>query len=97
MSILPRIQKPAPSFQCEALMPNEQFQIINKKDFIGNYLILFFYPFDFTFVCPTEIILFNERYKEFESINTKILAISCDSKFAVSRLKNIYIKLFYYF
>ena len=47
----------------------------------GKYLVLFFYPLDFTFVCPTEIISFSDRYEEFRSLNTEVLAVSVDSPY----------------
>jgi alkyl hydroperoxide reductase subunit AhpC len=52
------------------------------KDYQGKWLVLFFYPLDFTFVCPTEIIEFSERSKEFEAINTNVVGVSVDSKFS---------------
>ena len=53
------------------------------RKFLGQYVVLFFYPLDFTFVCPTEIIAFSEAQKEFsESLNCKIIAASCDSNFS---------------
>jgi alkyl hydroperoxide reductase subunit AhpC len=49
---------------------------------IGKYLVLFFYPLDFTFVCPTEIIAFSERVKEFREIGCEVVAASCDSEYS---------------
>ena len=48
----------------------------------GKYVVLFFYPLDFTFVCPTEITAFSDRYSEFSSINTEVLGVSVDSQFS---------------
>jgi peroxiredoxin 2/4 len=48
----------------------------------GKYVVLFFYPLDFTFVCPTEIIAFSDRMPEFKTLNTEVLAVSVDSKFS---------------
>ncbi|KAI4350744.1 hypothetical protein L6164_005165 [Bauhinia variegata] len=51
----------------------------NCQEYIGKkYVILFFYPLDFTFVCPTEITAFSDRYAEFEALNTEILGVSVD-------------------
>ena len=50
--------------------------------FSGKYLVLFFYPLDFTFVCPTEIIAFSDRAQEFRAINCEVLACSVDSHFS---------------
>ena len=48
----------------------------------GKYVVLFFYPLDFTFVCPTEITAFSDRYSDFSSKNTEVLGISVDSQFS---------------
>ncbi|KAF8686623.1 hypothetical protein HU200_043450 [Digitaria exilis] len=56
---------------------------VKLSDYIGKkYVILFFYPLDFTFVCPTEITAFSDRYEEFEKLNTEILGVSIDSVFS---------------
>uniref|UniRef100_A0A8I6WT71 2-Cys peroxiredoxin BAS1, chloroplastic n=1 Tax=Hordeum vulgare subsp. vulgare TaxID=112509 RepID=A0A8I6WT71_HORVV len=56
---------------------------VKLSDYIGKkYVILFFYPLDFTFVCPTEITAFSDRHEEFEKINTEILGVSVDSVFS---------------
>merc|ERR1719305_1660363 len=55
---------------------------ISLDDYKGKYVVLFFYPLDFTFVCPTEIIAFNDRAGEFEAINTAVIACSTDSQFS---------------
>lgn len=53
------------------------------SEYIGKkYVILFFYPLDFTFVCPTEITAFSDRYEEFEKLNTEVLGVSVDSVFS---------------
>eukprot|EP00116_Pleurobrachia_bachei_P015616 sb/3475878/ len=64
-----RISKPAPDFTAAAVVKGK-FEDITLSSFKGKYVVLFFYPLDFTFVCPTEIIAFNDRNKEFEAINT---------------------------
>jgi peroxiredoxin (alkyl hydroperoxide reductase subunit C) len=73
--------KPAPNFKTWALMPNSTFKEISLTDYRGKYVLLFFYPFDFTFVCPTEIIAFSDAMPEFEKLNVQILACSVDSHF----------------
>jgi len=75
-----QISKPAPSFEGLAVI-NGEFKEISLKDFKNKYLVLLFYPLDFTFVCPTEIIAFSDRIQEFRNINTEIVAISVDSQF----------------
>jgi len=75
-----KVQKPAPSFSADAVV-NGQFKSVSLDDYKGKYLVVFFYPMDFTFVCPTEIIAFSDRSDEFRSIDCEVLAISVDSKF----------------
>ena len=68
----------APKFKGTAVIKG-QFKEISLDDYKGKYVVLFFYPLDFTFVCPTEIIAFNDRAEEFEAINTAVIACSTDS------------------
>ncbi|KAF8786003.1 peroxiredoxin 1-like [Argiope bruennichi] len=75
------VSKPAPDFKATAVV-NGSFKDISLQDFKGKYLVLFFYPLDFTFVCPTEIIAFSEKAKEFRSLNTEVVAVSVDSHFS---------------
>jgi len=75
-----QISKPAPSFDGLAVI-NGEFKEISLSDFKDKYLVLLFYPLDFTFVCPTEIIAFSDRIQEFQNINTEVVAISVDSQF----------------
>lgn len=76
-----RVQEPAPNFKGMAVV-NGQFKEISLADFAGKYLVLFFYPLDFTFVCPTEIIAFNDRVDEFKQLNAELVAVSVDSHFS---------------
>ncbi len=75
------IQKPAPEFQAEAVEGTE-FKTVKLSDFKGKYVVLFFYPLDFTFVCPTEIIAFDEKLEEFQKRGAVVLGASVDSKFS---------------
>ena len=75
----PAIQKVAPSWAGSAVV-NSSFSSISSNDFRGKWLLLFFYPLDFTFVCPTEIIAFSERIAEFKKLNTCVVGVSVDSK-----------------
>ena len=75
------VRKPAPNFKAPAWY-NSDFVDIELKDYRGKYVCLFFYPLDFTFVCPTEIIAFNNKAKEFKAIGAELLACSVDSKFS---------------
>merc|ERR1719378_717597 len=76
------IQKPAPHFQGTAVTPEGDFKDVKLSDYKGKYLVFFFYPLDFTFVCPTEIISFSDRADEFRAINCEVLACSVDSHFS---------------
>lgn len=75
-----QISKSAPPFNGTAVIRGE-FKRISLEDYKGRYLVLFFYPLDFTFVCPTEIIAFNDNIHRFEAINTDVLACSVDSEY----------------
>jgi len=79
---LPRLCQPAPSFECDALLSNGEFGKIRLSDYKGKWLVLFFYPLDFTFVCPTEIVAFSDRADDFKKINCEILGASVDSIFS---------------
>ncbi|MCA9077507.1 MAG: peroxiredoxin [Planctomycetaceae bacterium] len=76
------VQKEAPDFQATAVMPDGSFQDIKLSDYRGKYTILFFYPLDFTFVCPTEIIAFSDRIAEFEELGVQVIGASIDSHFS---------------
>lgn len=79
---LPLVGNQAPDFEAEAVF-DQEFIKVKLSDYIGKkYVILFFYPLDFTFVCPTEITAFSDRYAEFEKINTEVLGVSVDSVFS---------------
>ncbi|XP_076371226.1 peroxiredoxin 2-like [Tachypleus tridentatus] len=78
---LPALTKPAPDFSGTAIIDGE-FKEIKLLDYKGKYLVLFFYPLDFTFVCPTEIIAFSDRVEEFKNIDCEVVACSTDSHFS---------------
>lgn len=84
----PALEKPAPAFEGKAVV-NGQFKDIKLSDYKGQYVVLFFYPLDFTFVCPTEIIAFSDRADEFKKINTQLIACSTDSHFSHLAWTNI--------
>ncbi len=75
------VQKPAPDFSAEALV-GEEFKKISLKDFKGKWTCLFFYPLDFTFVCPTEITAFDDKISAFKELNCEVVGCSVDSKFS---------------
>lgn len=62
-------------------MPDGSFKELKLSDYKGKYVVLFFYPLDFTFVCPTEIISFSDQVKDFESRNCQVIGVSIDSHF----------------
>ena len=76
------VAKHAPNFTAQAVMPDGSFKEIKLSDYKGKYVILFFYPLDFTFVCPTEIIAFSNSMDEFKKRNTEVLGVSVDSHFS---------------
>jgi alkyl hydroperoxide reductase subunit AhpC len=76
-----QVQKEAPDFTATAVI-NEEFKTIKLSDYRGKYVVLFFYPLDFTFVCPTEIIAFNDRLGEFHARGAEVLGCSIDSQFS---------------
>ncbi len=80
----PFIGQQSPDFTTKAVMPDNSIEDnFNLKKYLdGKKGIIFFYPLDFTFVCPSEIIAFNNKLGEFSSRNTKVIAISVDSHFA---------------
>merc|ERR1711994_389476 len=74
------ISKPAPTWEGTAVVGGK-FKDIKLSDYKGKYLVFFFYPLDFTFVCPTEIMAFSDRIEEFKKLNTEVVACSVDSQF----------------
>ncbi|CAI5735026.1 unnamed protein product [Hyaloperonospora brassicae] len=73
-----RVQKQAPRFTAKAVV-NGEITDVTLDSYLGQYVVLFFYPKDFTYVCPTEIIAFNDRAADFRALNTQLIAVSCDS------------------
>lgn len=80
MSVL--VTKEAPNFTAQAVMPDSTFADITLSDYRGQYVVLFFYPLDFTFVCPSEILAFDKRLEEFAQRNVAVLGVSVDSVYA---------------
>ncbi len=70
----------APDFELDAVV-NGQFKKVKLSDFQGKYVVIVFYPLDYTFVCPTELIAFADRYEEFKERDAEVLAISVDSPY----------------
>lgn len=76
------VTKEAPDFKAQTVMPDGSFQEISLSDYRGKKVVLFFYPLDFTFVCPSEIIAFDHRVAEFEKRGVVVLGCSIDSHFS---------------
>jgi alkyl hydroperoxide reductase subunit AhpC len=75
------VQQQAPAFKAQAVMPDGNFKQISLEDYKGKYVLLFFWPLDFTFVCPTEIIAFSDREADFAKLGVQILGCSVDSHY----------------
>lgn len=75
------VQQQAPAFTTQAVMPDGSFKQVSLEDYRGTYVVLFFYPLDFTFVCPTEIIAFSDAAAEFAKRGVQLLSCSIDSHF----------------
>lgn len=83
------VTKPAPDFTATAVMPDNSMKPDFKlSDFLGKYVILFFYPLDFTFVCPSEILAFDKSLNAFKEKNCEIIGVSIDSQFSHWAWKN---------
>lgn len=76
------VGKPAPDFSTNAVVKNRIVHDFSLKQFHGSNLVLFFYPLDFTFVCPTELHAFQENIAEFKKRNTEVVACSIDSVYS---------------
>ena len=77
------VTRPAPDFTATAVMPDNSFdEGFTLSSLRGRYVILFFYPLDFTFVCPTEILAFDEALDEFRSRDTEVVGVSVDSHYS---------------
>ena len=76
------VTKQAPNFTAQAVMPDNTFAELSLSSLRGKYVVLFFYPLDFTFVCPSEIIAFNKNLDAFKERNCELIGISVDSHFS---------------
>jgi peroxiredoxin (alkyl hydroperoxide reductase subunit C) len=75
------VTRQAPQFSATAVMPDNGFETISLSDYRGKYVVLFFYPLDFTFVCPSEILGFDRKVEEFRKRDCELIGISVDSHF----------------
>ncbi len=88
MSVCTLVTQQAPDFTADAVMPDNSFGQITLSAYQGKYVVLFFYPLDFTFVCPSEILAFNKKLDEFKKRNCEVIGVSVDSKFTHLAWKN---------
>ncbi len=83
------VAKQAPDFTAVAVMGDNSFkEDFSLSDYRGKYVILFFYPLDFTFVCPSEIIAFDRELDKFKALNCEVIGVSVDSQFSHWAWKN---------
>jgi len=82
------VTREAPDFTAQAVMPDDSFAELNLSSYRGKYVVLFFYPLDFTFVCPSEIIAFDAALEKFEERNCQVIGVSIDSHFTHLAWKN---------
>lgn len=76
------VGKKAPDFKATAVVNGNDFKEIKLSDYHGKYVVMFFYPLDFTFVCPTELHAFQEKLEAFKKLNCEVLGVSVDSHFS---------------
>lgn len=84
------VGKQAPDFTAAAVLPDgEIVEDFNLRNYLnGSYGLVFFYPLDFTFVCPSEILAYSNRVPKFEAMNVKVIAVSVDSQFTHAAWRN---------
>lgn len=82
------VTQQAPDFTAQAVMPDNSFSELTLSSYRGKLVLLFFYPLDFTFVCPTEIIAFDKKLTEFQERNCEVIGVSVDSHFSHLAWKN---------
>ena len=75
------VTKEAPDFTAQAVLGNNTIEELTLSSYRGKYVLLFFYPLDFTFVCPSEIIAFDKALDKFQAKNTEVIGVSVDSQF----------------
>ena len=82
------VTQEAPDFTADAVMPNDSFAELKLSSYRGKYVMLFFYPLDFTFVCPSEIVAFDAALSKFEAKNVQVIGVSVDSHYTHLAWKN---------
>lgn len=84
----PLVTTVAPDFTAKAVMPDDSFADLTLSACRGKYVVLFFYPLDFTFVCPSEIIAFDNALPQFAERNCRVIGVSVDSQYTHYAWKN---------
>jgi peroxiredoxin (alkyl hydroperoxide reductase subunit C) len=82
------VTQEAPDFAAQAVMGDNTFEELKLSSYRGKYVVLFFYPLDFTFVCPSEIIAFDARLEAFQERNAEVIGVSVDSHYTHLAWKN---------
>ena len=82
------VGKTAPDFTATTVFGNNEIKDLTLSSLRGKYVVMFFYPLDFTFVCPSELIAFDHRYAEFKERGVEVLGVSIDSQFTHLAWKN---------
>ncbi|MBT3223107.1 MAG: peroxiredoxin [Proteobacteria bacterium] len=82
------VTQEAPLFSAQAVLPENNIAELKLESFRGKYVVLFFYPLDFTFVCPSEIIAFDKAIDRFRERNAELIGVSIDSQFTHLAWKN---------
>lgn len=88
MCLTTLVTQPAPDFTANAVLPDNSFGTVTLSALKGKYVVLFFYPLDFTFVCPSEILAFNKKVADFKAKNCELIGVSVDSRFTHLAWKN---------
>jgi len=88
MSLTTLVTKEAPDFTAQAVLPDNSFAELTLSKYRGKYVVLFFYPLDFTFVCPSEILAFDKKVAAFKEKNCEVIGVSVDSRFTHLAWKN---------
>ena len=76
------VAKYAPDFTAKCVTPDNLFEDFTLSNLRGKYVVLFFYPMDFTFVCPTELVAFDNSIEKFKALNTQLVSVSVDSEYS---------------
>ena len=79
----------APDFTANAVMGDNSFRKFKLSSLKGRYVVLFFYPMDFSFVCPSEILAFNEKYEEFKRRGCELVSVSTDTEYTHFAWKSV--------